>query len=253
MVWLLICQIPAAGNTSLSLGIHIYFNIFSLSWTIQTPGVRHQCWAWVRYLTRRSQSTVSQISSPSCGGAMPLRPVLLLSALLLACWPAAAYSSCCGDLCHELTALQRRLTAVEQKLCPDGWSRHSDSCYLMPDQVTTWPGAVAACPAIDRRAHLTSVHQANQEFLSELVRSNSTTKYAWVGGSRLTQRGHGWAWLDGTEFSNTNWDSENSQPNNAGENCICIAGPKSGLPTVGKWHDGDCTFARDFLCEIKLG
>ena len=185
---------------------------------------------------------------------MSLLPVLLLSALLLACRPAAAAgdSSCCEALRSELTA---RLTALEQNVCPDGWSRHASSCYLMPDQVTSWFGAVAACPAIDRRARLTSVHQDNQKHLNELVRSNSTTNYIWVGGYRPTgnyqpfKQGHEWAWHDGTEFSNTNWDSENSQPNNAGENCICIAGPSR---TVGKWHDGDCTFARDFLCEIKL-
>ncbi|XP_043192854.1 type-2 ice-structuring protein-like, partial [Amphibalanus amphitrite] len=175
---------------------------------------------------------------------MPLRAVSLCGALLLlAAAPTAlgrpdvtlgdivrnltapADSVPCAELGRAVEALQQQLTAAQSSggQCPAGWSRHRHSCYLMPAVTATWFGASALCPAMDRRARLASVHNDNHQFVEELVASSDAT-YAWLGGARLKSGGTDWAWQDGTPFDYVNWAA--GQPNNSGEDCTCLQGPK---------------------------
>ena len=76
------------------------------------------------------------------------------------------------------------------------------------------------------------------------------TTNVWVGGRRLSD--DSWIWLDGTEFSYTNWAT--GEPNNKddrgdwGEDAIVI----NDAGKDGKWNDLtkiDTWFTQGFLCQ----
>ena len=217
---------------------------------------------------------------------MALRAAALSGTLLLLAAPQTPLASrrdvTLGDVVRNLTAadgadltaaehrqlassvhgLQRQLAALQDQLaatqwaadaCPDGWTRHKRSCYLLPSVTATWFGANVLCPAIDRRARLASVHTDNHQFVKELVAATQEAEYVWLGGSRLKSGGTDWGWQDGTPFDYENWAP--GQPNNQGEDCACLQGPKSGYAAQpGELHDGPCStgFVANLLCQIPI-
>ena len=214
---------------------------------------------------------------------MSLR-ALLLSTLLLAWSPTALCKDVSlGDIVRNLTAdaaddtrhsecqeitktlslLQNQLSALQDHLntsqsrsgeCPSGWSRHSTGCYLIPAVTSTWFGATAACPAIDRRARLASVNLANHQFVEDLVAGSGDAFYVWVGGVQLRKGGDEWVWQDGTALDYTNWAPR--QPDPTQDHCVCLQAPRSDYGAkVGQWHNGSSCIlpSFNFLCHITLG
>ena len=216
---------------------------------------------------------------------MSLRAVLL-SAILLT-WSPTAHGRdlSLGDIVRSLTAdtsddsirsadhqeitghlerLQNQLAALQEQLseaqstaedCPANWSRHNNSCYLIPAVTATWFGANVLCPTLDGRARLASVHSDNHQFVEDMAAATSDAQYLWVGGSRLRSGGSEWGWQDGTVFDFTNWAPGQSGSSN--QDCMCLQAPTSTYSggRTGQMHDGPCTHATffpKFICQIKL-
>ena len=199
---------------------------------------------------------------------MPVGPVVSVALLLLAAWPLTLGSGAVslGDIVCNLTSavapdgggswelqLSPPRAAAADTSCPAGWSVHGRSCYLLSLTRSSWLGAAAACAAIDERARLASVRQANYRHVEAMV-ATSDADYLWVGGVRLRPGGADWAWLDGAGVDYVNWAQ--GQSTGASEDCIVLQGPKSEHSAkIGQWHDAHCSLGGHnfgFICQIQL-
>ena len=181
---------------------------------------------------------------------MSLRAVLF-SAILLTWSPTAL---CRTDFGIDDLVCNVKPTTEE---CPDGWSRHSNSCYLIPAVTATWFRASVLCSSRDRRARLATVHSDNHQFVEDLVAAASDAKFVWLGGARMRSSGAEWGWLDGTVFDYANWARNQPNNHNNAENCISMQGPKTTYRAqTGQWHDGPCSstggYGTHFLCQITF-
>ncbi|KAF0288484.1 Perlucin-like protein [Amphibalanus amphitrite] len=186
----------------------------------------------------------------------------LLTAVLLLLWPGALSSGpvSLGDIVCNLTAAadgpgsgELQLVTAAVPACPAGWSSHGRSCYLVSPTASSWLGAAAACAAIDERARLASVRQANHGHLEALTAA-SGAHYLWVGGVRLRPGGADWAWVDGAGVDYVNWAQ--GQSTVAKQDCMALQGPKSDYQAnIGEWHDAECSLPAHnfgFICQINL-
>ncbi|XP_056136973.1 ladderlectin-like isoform X1 [Lampris incognitus] len=117
-------------------------------------------------------------------------------------------------------------------LCPAGWVRYRDGCYLYVTSGRSWTSAEAYCSRLG--ASLPSVHNIwDYSFLQQLAsRSGQTT--AWLGGHYFL----GWRWLDQSQFDYTNWSTVNTVSR---FQCIHLNS------RVG-WSNNNCASALPFIC-----
>ncbi|XP_061165818.1 perlucin-like [Saccostrea echinata] len=137
--------------------------------------------------------------------------------------------------------------------CPNGFTRHDESCYVINRVLATWAQASIYCHAI--QAELVSIEsQVEDNFLRGYLQ-NQGSKYDhprfWVGGSDLLQEGE-WTWtktgsvIGSQGFSH--WAP--GQPNNGGhldEHCMELEAGTNWL-----WNDDECENRKNFICEKPL-
>ncbi|XP_043199958.1 C-type lectin-like [Amphibalanus amphitrite] len=131
--------------------------------------------------------------------------------------------------------------------CPAGWSRHGDTCYLIPPRLASWPVAHHVCATLDSRARLASVHPDSRRFVESLVESFGASRGVWIGLAR-SQSIHEWVWSDGTPLDLARW--EPGQPNN-GDRERCAHHGWPGSSRTG-WHDNHCTTELNLLCQLRI-
>ena len=87
-------------------------------------------------------------------------------------------------------------------LCPDGWEKLEDRCYLWPTTLMTWAEAEHFCKEGD--GFLASVTNLNiHEYIMSKVVKNNNHSWFWVGGTDQEQEGN-WKWTDGSDWNFTN-------------------------------------------------
>ena len=152
------------------------------------------------------------------------------------------------QLCYNATCQilpPDRQPAAEE--CPTGWSRHQDSCFLIPAQTSSWHLAHHHCAMMEPRARLASVHQWSRRFIEEMVRSFDAPKAVWVGLARLSTATD-WMWSDATGVDYLNWGSR--QPDNS-ELDLCAHLGWLNMPKE-EFHDNRCDVVHNILCQIDL-
>ncbi|KAF0299433.1 Perlucin-like protein [Amphibalanus amphitrite] len=145
-----------------------------------------------------------------------------------------------------LTALQQKVTPAPA-VCPDGWTRHLDSCYVIPPAKSAWHGAQHHCAALDRRARLASVPREAMDFVRELVAA-SPADGVWLGLLKLAS--DHWVWMDGSRAVLTAGDFSQGEPSGDGP-CGHLFGPGDSLQRTGL-NDRVCDFKLHYLCQIEL-
>ncbi|XP_069106329.1 perlucin-like [Argopecten irradians] len=136
--------------------------------------------------------------------------------------------------------------------CPNGWTRHDDSCYFFMDIHETWQDASAHCEAFD--AQLASIEtQREDDFLRnhlvQLHAHDPTSRVMyWVDGTDVSTESE-WVWAYSEEpiLDYTHWCP--NQPDNAGSNEDCLRLGKVGSYCGFGWDDGDCESKEFFVCE----
>ena len=118
---------------------------------------------------------------------------------------------------------------------------HTDgTIYAVTKDTMNWDDARAM--AQEQGGDLVTIHsEAENELVAGLLNGES----AWLGASddgdripgafetHYTDSEDGWRWVDGSEFSYENWNS--NEPNDAGtENCLHMR------PNADNWNDEDC-------------
>jgi len=125
--------------------------------------------------------------------------------------------------------------------CPDQWEKNGTFCYLAVEEYKSWDNASIACQQRNG-SQLASVHDQNEnDFLKDL-----SDRAVWLGGKGSSSSGI-WSWTDKSDFSFTNWDSDNGKPDKGREACIVMDGG------VGKWRDAASYNVNYFVCKLKLG
>ncbi|XP_071313417.1 ladderlectin-like [Trachinotus anak] len=89
-------------------------------------------------------------------------------------------------------------------VCPTGWIRYKNSCYLYVATGRSWSSAEANCRGLG--ASLASVGDLfDYSFLQELTRRSGNT-VAWMGGFYF----QAWRWVDQRSFTYNYWSSQNT-------------------------------------------
>ncbi|XP_071115110.1 perlucin-like [Haliotis cracherodii] len=141
------------------------------------------------------------------------------------------------------------VTTTVQGCCPDGWIRHSDSCYMFVATKATWLRAAQICA--ERGAVLVAIESgAENTFIRDYLRmfaglgANIPT---WIGGTDAQVEGV-WRWSpSGNRLTYVDWDL--SEP--------------AGCPTCGDclviwpgynyhWGDYPCYHEESFMCERRI-
>ena len=146
------------------------------------------------------------------------------------------------DITARLDNLTSAIDALEQRLlCPAGWRRINNSCYVVPSQQANTSDGERACDRHAPGAHLASVHAASQQEMKALLASSGREE-VWLG---LRRAGDGWAWSDGSGLDVTDWDQEEPD-NRKNEDC------GYWVSSSGKWKDGFCRYAIHIMCQLDL-
>ena len=126
-------------------------------------------------------------------------------------------------------------------VCPVSWTHDLGSCYIFGKSPETCYGGNLIC-----RAHggtLVNINsQAENEFIHALLPASGFDSVFCIGFLRDIVNPSKWIWLDGSNVTYTNWDT--NQPGNNSEGCGMM------LVENGKWHDYSCSlFTRSYVCE----
>ena len=139
-----------------------------------------------------------------------------------------------GDVCfiveHEMNETPIKTYSVDNKVK-----------YAVFDKAMPWEDAKNYCEQLG--GHLATIsNKAEQDIIAGLIVNGSRDAYS-IGA---TKRGlDNWSWIDGKEFSYTNWD-EGYPVNPYGE------GYYIHMVKSGKWHDIYNITHYGFVCEFEL-
>ena len=126
-------------------------------------------------------------------------------------------------------------------VCPVSWTRHLGSCYIVEKTPHSCYGAELICRAYG--ATLALIHsQAENDFIHALLPTSGFNSLFCIGFFRDITNPSNWFWLDGSNITYTNWDT--NQPGNYSEGCCLMS------LAHGKWHDYRCSlYSRSYVCE----
>ena len=139
-----------------------------------------------------------------------------------------------GDVCfiveHEMNETPIKTYSVDNKVK-----------YAVFDKAMPWEDAKTYCEQLG--GHLATIsNKAEQDIIAGLIVDGSRDAYS-IGA---TKRGlDNWSWIDGKEFSYTNWD-DGYPVNPYGE------GYYIHMVKSGKWHDIYNITHYGFVCEFEL-
>ena len=139
-----------------------------------------------------------------------------------------------GDVCfiveHEMNETPIKTYSVDNKVK-----------YAVFDKAMPWEDAKNYCEQLG--GHLATIsNKAEQDIIAGLIANGSRDAYS-IGA---TKRGlDNWSWIDGKEFSYTNWD-DGYPVNPYGE------GYYIHMVKSGKWHDIYNITHYGFVCEFEL-
>ncbi|KAH7715723.1 Protein CLEC-51 [Aphelenchoides avenae] len=110
-------------------------------------------------------------------------------------------------------------------------------CFALGRDPEKWDEADTYCAA--ENGHLAPVNNAfTNGFLAKIARMSK--KQLRLGG---LYRDGKWTWVDGSNFTYTNWDKAQPPVDSTG---LCLS-----LTTTGKWTTQPCTTPSPFLCRIR--
>ncbi|XP_064088323.1 integumentary mucin C.1-like [Macrobrachium nipponense] len=116
-------------------------------------------------------------------------------------------------------------------VCPNGWSRFADSCYLVSSVKGSWESGEKYCKNIGG-SYVTISSSAEQNYLKSLVRDNT-----WIGYNDRAKEGT-FVWSSGENSSYKAFAS--GEPNNGGifssEDCVEMRKKEGYL-----WNDEGCS------------
>ncbi|XP_060569233.1 perlucin-like [Ruditapes philippinarum] len=149
---------------------------------------------------------------------------------------------------HGLDREKRHADAPVFTHCPNGYTRHDNSCYVITDRKATWTDAYVFCEAFG--GHLAYIEsEGEQHFITIFLNTTAnagrdhTTNYYWIGGTDAVTEGE-WLWVPAVKpVKYTKWNP--GDPSSFVQDCIA-------LYWNGVWDDGTCEEKHYFICEIEL-
>ncbi|XP_061179292.1 galactose-specific lectin nattectin-like [Saccostrea echinata] len=131
------------------------------------------------------------------------------------------------------------------KNCPKGWVKHSNSCYMLNTQKSTWEQANVKCHELSAKLVEISTKPENI-FVSNTIKNEDANGRAWLGGTDKTEE-NTWVWNDsGLPLNFTNWYKGEPNDHKGNEDCMEIQSQN------GMWNDMPCSFSLMFVCERDI-
>ncbi|KAK2919414.1 C-type lectin domain family 4 member M-like [Channa argus] len=138
--------------------------------------------------------------------------------------------------------IDRLHATIEDKRCPNGWSKHEYSCYFTSVEKKTWSKSREHCQSMGADLAIIKT-QEEMEFVNGLY---SADKEVWIGLTDEGVEGH-WRWVDGTLLNKTFWAK--GQPNSYdGRNQDCVEFWHRAT-SRGEWNDENCNVEQNWMCE----
>ncbi|XP_041634977.1 ladderlectin-like [Cheilinus undulatus] len=116
-------------------------------------------------------------------------------------------------------AADNGLVVQSVALCPSGWARYNNRCFLFVPTAMSWANAERHCQAQD--GNLASVHSnVEYHFIQGMIlKQTQTFPNTWLGGSDAEQDGT-WLWSDGSHFTYANWCPGEPNDANGPQSCF---------------------------------
>lgn len=140
-----------------------------------------------------------------------------------------------GATIHRLwfTGLLSFKARAEEKDCPSGWVKYTESCYLYSEATSSWQEALSFCNSLG--SSLADVESLEEhKFIQHLI-----TRDTWSGGHHDTDAGE-WGWEGGAAWT---WPGLELGSNKVG--CLSIS-------KDGNWVPTECNQKFSVLCERNL-
>ncbi|XP_069108539.1 perlucin-like [Argopecten irradians] len=141
------------------------------------------------------------------------------------------------------------IDSVAGESCPNGWTRHDESCYFFVDIPETWQDASAHCEALDSQLAAIETQREDIFIRNYLLHfhahdSSPSVKY-WLDGTDIaTETEWIWAYSEEPFGDYTNWCPKQPDNYNSNEDCLRLA----KFCGFG-WDDGKCEAQHYFICE----
>ncbi|XP_064100675.1 echinoidin-like, partial [Macrobrachium nipponense] len=126
-------------------------------------------------------------------------------------------------------------------VCPKGWTRFADSCYLISTVKGNWDSGNKYCKSISG-SYVTISSLSEQTFVKSQL-----TDSTWIGYNDLAKEGT-FVWASGETSTFKAFNS--GEPNNGyitAENCVEMRKSASYL-----WNDEGCSTSNYYACETAL-
>ena len=128
-------------------------------------------------------------------------------------------------------------------MCPSGWTKRGDGCYMRLDALRTWHDSLAECRKLGgSKASLISVHSVQEKnFLTDFLNEEG----AWIGLNDVKNEGF-YAWADGSLFVYVNWNSAEAEKSPSVKQAHdCVAA------TSSHWKSRNCNEKRPSVCVVS--
>ncbi|XP_036948682.1 CD209 antigen-like protein E isoform X1 [Acanthopagrus latus] len=139
--------------------------------------------------------------------------------------------------------LQKLKDKIEEKWCPDGWTRCGCSCYFRSNEIKSWDQSRTDCR--NKGADLVVINNRDEnKFVSGL---NNMYEEFWIGLKTewsSERRSYEWKWVDGSPLTETFWA--------AGQSAATWGGYTAYSNQQGRWTQSVYYHKKYWICEKRV-
>ncbi|KAL6118222.1 uncharacterized protein ACO6RY_03067 [Pungitius sinensis] len=162
------------------------------------------------------------------------------------CWASTGYCWCVNVVTGEKVPNTSTppgappATCAGGSICPLGWSRYGDQCFVFIFSMKTWAEAEGYC--LFEGANLASAHSPKENhFLRALTKADGYDfPPTWIGGNDAIYADY-WMWSDGSRLDYENW-AQGYEPRSSGR---CL---QMNYGSLKKWINASCNETLPFIC-----
>ncbi|XP_036948686.1 CD209 antigen-like protein E isoform X2 [Acanthopagrus latus] len=139
--------------------------------------------------------------------------------------------------------LQKLKDKIEEKWCPDGWTRCGCSCYFRSNEIKSWDQSRTDCR--NKGADLVVINNRDEnKFVSGL---NNMYEEFWIGLKTewsSERRSYEWKWVDGSPLTETFWA--------AGQPAATWGWYAAYSNQQGRWTQSQNYHKKYWICEKRV-
>ncbi|XP_062594044.1 C-type lectin domain family 4 member E-like [Saccostrea cucullata] len=148
-----------------------------------------------------------------------------------------------------IKVLDKRLNALESRVCDPDWTYFRQSCYIFSLDTATWVNAQQKCSQYGSSLVEIEGEEENNFIVSILGLHQGEDTYPWIGASDMVTEGK-FVWNStGLPLQFSFWAGNEPNDIDSSENCVHAYTRKD---IIGRWNDRNCFMTSSYICEMKI-